>query len=102
MPVLLGSGDQRDARGLDHRRAALAFGETRGLFLVRVHASKLFAVRVINGDQKMVVLAAAILAKTISLGLLGGYLLGHFTHSLCAEIACRQCLKEEADAQVPR
>jgi hypothetical protein len=50
----------------------------------------------------MVVLAAAILAKTISLGLLGGYLLGQCTHSLCAKIACRQCLKEEADAQVPR
>jgi len=82
VPVPLKSGHQRDARGLHHRRAPLAFREARRFFLVGVHATKLFTVGVEDGYQKMVMLAAAVLAKTIGFGLLRGYLLGHWDHSI--------------------
>jgi hypothetical protein len=57
------SGNLRDASGFHHRRAALAFGEAGGLFLVGVDTAEGFAVRIVHGNQEVVMAATAILAK---------------------------------------
>jgi len=50
----------RNARGFYDRRAALAFGEAGGFFLVGINPAKGFAVGVIDGDQEMMMFSAAI------------------------------------------
>jgi len=57
------SGNLGDARGLHHRRTALPLGEARSFFLVRVDPPEFFAVGVIDTDEIMVMLAAAVLRK---------------------------------------
>jgi hypothetical protein len=61
--VQIASGNLGDARGLHHRRTALPLREARGLFLIGVHATELFAVRIINTDEIVMMLAAAVLGK---------------------------------------
>ena len=41
----------------------MAFGESRGLVLIGINASKILAIRIVDGDQIMVMPAPAILAK---------------------------------------
>jgi len=53
----------RNARGLYYRRALLAIGEARGLIFIRVHPAKFFAVGVKDGDQPVMMLAAAVFIK---------------------------------------
>src|SRR6267142_3506509 len=58
------SGNLCNTGRLHHRRTALPLREARGFAFVRIHATKLFAVRVINADEEMVMLAAAVRAES--------------------------------------
>ena len=68
-----------DPRGLDYRRALLAVGEAIRLVFVGVDAAELFAVRVINCHQKMMMLPALIFAE-ISRFFLRGLFCWSFCH----------------------
>src|SRR5215471_14920152 len=57
------SGNLRDASGFHHRRASLALREARGFFLVGVHTAECFAVRIVHGNEEVVMAATAILAE---------------------------------------
>ena len=48
---------------LHHRRALLAVGKAGGFVLVGIHTTELFAVGIINGDQPVMMLAAAVFIK---------------------------------------
>ena len=58
------SGNLTDARRFDDGRPALALGKTRSFIFVGVHAAELFPVRVVHGDEPMVMLPAPILAES--------------------------------------
>jgi hypothetical protein len=53
-----------DARRLNDGRPALALGKTRSFIFVGVHAAEFFPVRVVHGDEPMVMLPAPILAES--------------------------------------
>ena len=70
--VLMGFGTLASTGGIDLATivlvgAALAFRKARGLVLVGVDAAKLFSILIVYGDEKMVMLAAAVFLK-IGLG----------------------------------
>jgi hypothetical protein len=56
-------GNLADARRFDDGRPALALGKTRGFVFVGIHAAELFPVRVIDGDEPMVMFAPPVLAE---------------------------------------
>lgn len=55
--------DLVNARGFHDRRTALAIGEAGGFFFVGIDAAERFAVGVTNGDEKMMMTAAAVFAE---------------------------------------
>jgi hypothetical protein len=57
------SGYLRDASRLHHRGASLAFREACGFFFVGVHTAESFAVRIVHGNEEVVMTATAILAE---------------------------------------
>ncbi len=57
-------GNLRNASGLDDRRTALALGKTSGLVLVGIDAAEGFTIRVVHGNQEVMVLGGGGLCRT--------------------------------------
>jgi hypothetical protein len=73
-------GNLTDARRFNDRRAALPLGKTRGFVLIGIDAAELFTVRVVHGDQPMVMLSPPILSES-TLFFTRRFLGRYFSHS---------------------